>query len=479
MLSKSPQPSQALTPSRRYDDYFKLFQRIFRPSRGTDVHYLPGNYDIPLGNPGNIFEQPTKARARFTERFGPLHSVVNITGHNLVLLDSIGLVEEDYRRYGAEVNFEEYNGDDSSVIEFIKRIQNGTSRTTLRHSTDAVSDPLPSPIVFSHIPLSRPESARCGPLREGREDTKIRKGVGLGYQNLLGRQTSHFIVDAIDPVVVFSGDDHDYCDMVHADTGVREVTVKSFSPSTGVSRPGFQLLSLVPPEGNMTTYADVPCILPDQTHVYWWVYLPLAVVTCAWVFLTNARQAWARSGVDVKSKGSHYGTSDEKKSHGLSSWGSSARLHSRHQGLSGCGPSSPLLSPRPTPSDDPEQGYDISPMGSRQSSHLDLTDSSFIRRTSSGASLLPGGGQLSASTRRNVLPRIKSATDWASEARAKDKPVLSLMLDPGAKRSRARAFGRWLWRSRRSVLVRTWTEALTLFAPAVLVWVILNALFFL
>ena len=333
-------------------------------------------------------------------------------------------------------------------------------------------DPLPSPIVFSHIPLSRPESAKCGPLREGSEDAKIRKGVGPGYQNLLGRQTSNFIVDAIDPIVVFSGDDHDYCDMVHADTGVREVTVKSFSPSTGVNRPGFQLLSLVPPEANMTTYADVPCILPDQTHVYRWVYLPLAVVTCAWLFFTNARHAWARSGADLKAKGSAYGASDEKKAV-LSSWGSSTRLRPQASG-----PSSPLLSPRMN-TDDPEQGqvYDASPLGSRQSSHLDLTDQSVIRRTGSGASLLPGGGGMSA--RRNVnLPRIKSATDWASAAK-KDKPVLNLMLDPGAKRSRVRAIGRWLWRSRRSVLVRMWTEMITIFAPALIVWFGLNALFFL
>lgn len=267
--------------------------------------------------------------------------------------------------------------------------------------------------------------------------------------------------------------------MVHADTGVREVTVKSFSPSTGLSRPGFQLLSLVPPAENMTTYADVPCILPDQARVYWWVYLPLMIVTCAWLFLTNARQGWARSGADQKYKSDQYG-GDEKKSHILSSWGSSTRLHSRHQALSHGGPSSPLLSPRTTPGDDPEQGYDFSPMGSRQSSHLDLTDTPVIRRANSGAALLSGGGQSSASSsRRNVLPRMKSATDWNSAARAKDQPVLNLILDPGTKRSPARAFARWLWRSRRSVLVRTWMEIVTIFAPAMLVWLGLNALFFL
>lgn len=112
---------------RRYDDYFELFRSIFTPSAETALYYLPGNHDIPLGNPGGMFEQTKKARDRFARSFGPTHSVVNVTGHNLVLLDAIGLVEEDYRRYGAEVNFEEYNGDDSSEIEFIKRIQSSES----------------------------------------------------------------------------------------------------------------------------------------------------------------------------------------------------------------------------------------------------------------------------------------------------------------------------------------------------------------
>lgn len=342
-----------------------------------------------------------------------------------------------------------------------------------------MQDPLPSPIVFSHIPLSRPESAKCGPLREGRENSKIRKGVGPGYQNLLGRQTSSFIVDAIHPVVVFSGDDHDYCDLIHADTGVREVTVRTFSPSTGIRRPGFQLMSLVTPQANTTTYADTPCLLPDTTQVYWRVYMPLAVLTCVLLLLANARQAWSRSRGEQKTKGSTYGVGSEKKSHALSSWGSSTRLHARHQAINGCGLPSPLLSPRGTPSEDLEQGLgDVSPIGSRQSSHLDLTESAFVRRTNSGASLLPGGAT-STSTRRIVLPRIKSATEWASDAQAKDKAVMSVTVERAAKHSHARAFGRWLWRSRRSVLFRTWTEAVTIFAPAVLVWFVLNVLFFL
>ncbi|QRW21311.1 hypothetical protein RhiXN_06300 [Rhizoctonia solani] len=52
---------------------------------------------------------------------------------------------------------------------------------------------------------------------------------------------------------VFSGDDHDYCEVRHPigdDSGqtVREISVKSFSMAMGIRRPGFQLLSLVAPD---------------------------------------------------------------------------------------------------------------------------------------------------------------------------------------------------------------------------------------
>ena len=57
---------------------------------------------------------------------------------------------------------------------------------------------------------------------------------------------------------LYSGDDRDFCEYTHsrgAASGdptapsvlVREVTVKSFSPDKSIRRPGFHLLSLVPP----------------------------------------------------------------------------------------------------------------------------------------------------------------------------------------------------------------------------------------
>jgi hypothetical protein len=55
-------------------------------------------------------------------------------------------------------------------------------------------------ILFSHIPLSRPDGADCGPLRER---GTLRRGSGIGYQNTLGRQMSQALIKDIKPVVVF------------------------------------------------------------------------------------------------------------------------------------------------------------------------------------------------------------------------------------------------------------------------------------
>ena len=62
-------------------------------------------------------------------------------------------------------------------------------------------EPPPRPtILISHIPLARPEASTCGPLREG---GRILKGAGPGYRNLLGSETSRFLLEVIQPSLVF------------------------------------------------------------------------------------------------------------------------------------------------------------------------------------------------------------------------------------------------------------------------------------
>ena len=56
------------------------------------------------------------------------------------------------------------------------------------------------PILFTHVPLSRPEGTSCGPLRER---GTIRQGRGLGSQNLLSPQASQFLLQTVRPAIVF------------------------------------------------------------------------------------------------------------------------------------------------------------------------------------------------------------------------------------------------------------------------------------
>lgn len=169
-------------------------------------------------------------------------------------------------------------------------------------STDYIlPEPPPNPVILlSHIPLARSTAAPCGPRRE--REKGLRRGAGFGYQNLLGKYTTNFIFECLRPIVIFSGDDHDFCDYTHTKTGdahapVREVTIKSISMAMGIRRPGFHLLSLIPPSansGNSTdphaTYIDKACLLPDQVKIYTMVYLPLLFITFIALVFINTLQ---------------------------------------------------------------------------------------------------------------------------------------------------------------------------------------------
>ncbi|WWC64130.1 uncharacterized protein I303_106738 [Kwoniella dejecticola CBS 10117] len=274
-----------------YEEYHNLFRSIFQLPSNVPMHFVPGNHDIPLG-PNRLFSP--HARERYATHFSRPNTILPIANHSLIMLDAVGLVEEDYRRYAAEMQFGEWDGVEGGVIEFVK---------------DLGENPLPGPsILISHIPLARPEASTCGPLRER---GRILKGAGPGYQNLLGSETSKFLLEALKPSIVFSGDDHDYCEHKHPQ-GIKEVTIKSFSSSTGIRRPGFQLLSLVPPHpsgyAGFQSHADRPCLLPDQSGVYYRVYIPLAILTLIFLFGTNIRNAWQRwSGSNSKNGAGFYG----------------------------------------------------------------------------------------------------------------------------------------------------------------------------
>lgn len=262
-----------ITNEDEYENYVDEFKRMFSTDESVPNYFVPGNRDVGLGE-SSAFSK--NARKYFTEYFGPVNQEIDLAGHRLIFIDAPGLVDEDYRRHGMGKQYEAWTPAVGGPIEFIASV-------TIKASSSPI-------ILFSHIPLSRSASTLCGPLRE---KGSIRASAGHGYQNMLGKETTRFVLHMLRPAVVFSGDNRDYCDMTHhlpatdanvlAKTSVREVTVKSFSPSRHIRRPGFQLLSLIPPDSAVShhgsTFADAACLLPDTFRIFNSIYLPALVLT--------------------------------------------------------------------------------------------------------------------------------------------------------------------------------------------------------
>ncbi len=64
--------------------------------------------------------------------FSPPNALLPIANHTFILLDAISLVEEDYRRYAAEVQLGEWEGIQGGVIEFVKTLGDGASAIVAR-----------------------------------------------------------------------------------------------------------------------------------------------------------------------------------------------------------------------------------------------------------------------------------------------------------------------------------------------------------
>ncbi|KAH9941010.1 hypothetical protein B0H21DRAFT_794210 [Amylocystis lapponica] len=265
-----------------YDEYFQKFMDIFRLHASVPMYFLPGNNDVGL----NV-ENARQARQYYTTHFGPLNQRVSVRNTTFILLDASGLVEEDYQRAAHNLEYHSWKPIEGGPVEFIKSM--GEEKG------------VHSPIMFTHIPLHRPDTASCGLLRE---KGAIRRGVGPGYQNTLGKKTTNFLLQTIEPSAIFSGDDRDYCEYLHAapprsaddpEAGeqradILEVTVKSFSPAADIRRPGFQLLSVVPPSSAaVRSHADALCLLPHYFGGYSAHYLPLLIATALLLLVAKLR----------------------------------------------------------------------------------------------------------------------------------------------------------------------------------------------
>ncbi|KAI9727917.1 MAG: hypothetical protein M1828_005322 [Chrysothrix sp. TS-e1954] len=284
---------------------------------------LPGNHDLGFSTG---IQKPV--RDRFVAYFGDSNRVDIIGNHTFVSVDTVSLSAKDAQ---SEQNSEEIWKPADDFLENAKDIIARTHgkymaltgnkklpSTKRHHVVEDVNGPLVSPpvtfgdpmthpefplILLTHVPLFRNPGTPCGPLRERHSPTKPPPGqtepvdpdppnsinslgAGVQYQNSVSRPISLSIIERLGGAVeyVFSGDDHDYCDVVHRaypspGSGIREITVKSISWAMGVRKPGFLLVSLwnevdaqgrrvaSPQNEDHSTMQTHLCLLPDQLAI--------------------------------------------------------------------------------------------------------------------------------------------------------------------------------------------------------------------
>ncbi|KAK7472737.1 hypothetical protein VKT23_000847 [Stygiomarasmius scandens] len=256
-----------------YLQYVQKFTHSFPLGPDSLAYYIPGNEDVGMG-----VAQPTvNVRRIFAENFGPFTQQVEIHNHTFMLLDAPGLIDEDYRRASVGQTYDEWSPLPGGTVELVEKIK-------------ADQQPL---ILLSHIPLYRKDTASCGPLRE---KGNIHKGVGHGYQNIFGKETTKFLLATLRPSLVFSGDNRDFCFFTHTDPAlgfdVPEITIKSFSNTRHIRNPGFQLLSLGDSSPNhQNSFASRPCLLPGEHDVYGRLYPISALLTLILLFAFNTHRS--------------------------------------------------------------------------------------------------------------------------------------------------------------------------------------------
>ena len=282
---------------------------------------LPGNHDLGFGQ--NI---QLPVRERFNAFFGESNRIDLIGNHTFVSLDTVSLSAMDSDQSDPQIWTPTYEflvnsktSVDKTIGNHLRYVREGLPRSSkfaygVADLSDSVEERISKrsseyefvdfpTILLTHVPLNRPLGKPCGPLRERWPPTSPppgqtepvepdernsipAQGYGWQYQNVLSTRVSKLIVDSLGGTITraFSGDDHDYCDVVHEaylspGRGIREITVKSISWAMGVRKPGFVLASLwneIDSNGkkisrDIDAHSDTLqthlCLIPDQISI--------------------------------------------------------------------------------------------------------------------------------------------------------------------------------------------------------------------
>ncbi|KXL42002.1 hypothetical protein M433DRAFT_71625, partial [Acidomyces richmondensis BFW] len=308
-------------PEQLYPESKRKYATTGRKQRRI-IASLPGNHDLGFGMGVQL-----AVRDRFQLHFGESNRVDIIGNHTFISLDTPSLsASSQYMPEGGETppdKAAELNYIWQPTMQYMESLKERSSKlvqealreyyfgdmTWPGYSHDVVDPEVQSyspnsikatprssfqlPVVLlTHVPLYRDPETDCGHLREGGRAIPI--SAGYQYQNVITQSLTTKIAQRVSAagelVHIFSGDDHDYCDVNHryniaqgsSGSGrsvlrsVKEITVKSFSWAMGVRRPGFLLVSLWNPVNAQGETIGTPlptiqthlCLLPDQLAVF-------------------------------------------------------------------------------------------------------------------------------------------------------------------------------------------------------------------
>ncbi|KAF0984928.1 hypothetical protein FDP41_000827 [Naegleria fowleri] len=199
-----------------FEREFARFNSIFE-NRDSSIKtlYLSGNHDIGLERwPHHVLE-------RFEKYFHtPLN--FNYTINNYFKIIGINSM---------------YLNQKGNPVEFIsKNIENEFGRN----------------ILLTHIPLYRDGNCENVDynqlLHENARTRPLEQGEGFGYKNMLDSMYSLALLQMTHPLIVLSGDDHEYCKYKHElqeeGFSVYEHTMPTFSMLQGTRKYGYGILTL-------------------------------------------------------------------------------------------------------------------------------------------------------------------------------------------------------------------------------------------
>ncbi|KAJ5274071.1 hypothetical protein N7478_009196 [Penicillium angulare] len=350
---------------------------------------LPGNHDLGFAKG---IQEPV--RRRFQAFFGHSNRLDIIGNHTFVSVDTVSLSAMDQpdpqtgssnsdNVFGEPIwksandfldNMPAYRAQaEGNELRMLKNISDGIQfdyhivdpMDPSIHSTEENhSINLPT-ILLTHVPLYRKPATPCGPLREKYppsstteeleedEPNSLKIAGGYQYQNVLTPTISNGLVSRAGPnvVQVYSGDDHDYCELIHREFNgsPNEITVKSLSWAMGVRHPGFLMTSLWNPidseTGETTQKTSSPtiqnhlCILPDQLGIFIY-YACILGLSIAVLFLSSAYHAFFAPKPSVLPNGSLLPLSERRSDafrHQYHTSGTSSSTLSHPGGLAGRG----------------------------------------------------------------------------------------------------------------------------------------------